>query len=764
MDHNNRKGSGGSNKNMMGIISLILWALIITLMINYFTSSMSTSHSDQIEYSQFVEMVENDEVAWVVMESNKYTIYPKSDITDAAGAQGAAQSDGQDQPAGTPIPGLEGLQGLNGGSAVTSAPSASGGKNPAAEKTLEPGSDEWKKALKQGPSYYCAPITSDTEMSRLIALMEENGVIYGPPYIEQLSPVITLLISYVLPVIIMVALFSFLFRGMSSKMGGGLGGLGKSNAKVYVEKSTGVTFMDVAGQDEAKESMQEIIDILHNPQKYTEIGAKLPKGALLVGPPGTGKTLLAKAVAGEANVPFFSISGSDFVEMFVGMGAARVRDLFKEASKMAPCIIFIDEIDTIGKSRDNRLGGNDEREQTLNQLLAELDGFDPGKGVIVLGATNRPEVLDKALLRPGRFDRRITIDRPNLAGRLATLHVHTRKIKLSEDVDLKKIALATAGAVGADLANLVNEAALRAVRHGRKLVTQEDLLASFEFVIAGSEKKNSVLTEFEKKLVAYHEVGHAMVAYKQKNAEPVQKITIVPHTEGSLGYTLLMPEEDKTNLRTKDELLAKIMVSMGGRAAEEVVLHTMTNGASQDIQEATNIARNMVAMYGMSDAFGMMALGSVRNQYLDGGYGLDCAQDTAAAMDREVQAILTGCYQQAVEVLKENLDDMHKVVAYLLEKETITGGEMVAIIEGRDPALVEDAYASTNTTKNASPALDGDVELPAKKITLFDGSKPREDQGGQDAPSDGQPQTEPPAEDAGGSQGSGDPSKEQNDQ
>ena len=761
MDHNNRKGSGGSNKNMMGIISLILWALIITLMINYFTSSMSTSRSTQIEYSQFVEMVENDEVAWVVMESNKYTIYPKLE-TDAAGVQDDAQSDGQDQPAGTPIPGLEGLEGLGGGSAVTSAPSASGGKNPAAEKTLEPGSSEWKQALKEGPSYYCAPITSDTEMSRLIALMEENGVIYGPPYIEQLSPVITLLISYVLPVVIMVVLFSFLFRGMSSKMGGGLGGLGKSNAKVYVEKSTGVTFMDVAGQDEAKESMQEIIDILHNPQKYTEIGAKLPKGALLVGPPGTGKTLLAKAVAGEANVPFFSISGSDFVEMFVGMGAARVRDLFKEASKMAPCIIFIDEIDTIGKSRDNRMGGNDEREQTLNQLLAELDGFDPGKGVIVLGATNRPEVLDKALLRPGRFDRRITIDRPNLAGRLATLHVHTRKIKLSEDVDLKKIALATAGAVGADLANLVNEAALRAVRHGRKLVTQEDLLASFEFVIAGSEKKNSVLTEFEKKLVAYHEVGHAMVAYKQKNAEPVQKITIVPHTEGSLGYTLLMPEEDKTNLRTKDELLAKIMVSMGGRAAEEVVLHTMTNGASQDIQEATNIARNMVAMYGMSDAFGMMALGSVRNQYLDGGYGLDCAQDTAAAMDREVQAILTGCYQQAVEVLKENLEDMHKVVAYLLEKETITGGEMVAIIEGRDPALVEDAYASTNS-KPASPALDGDVERPAKKITLFDGSKPQEDQGGQDAPSDGQPQTDPPKDD-GGSEGSGDPSKEQNDQ
>ena len=746
MDQNNRKGSGGSggNKNMMGIVYIIIWALIITLVINYFTSSISTSRSTQIEYSQFVEMVENNEVAWVVMESNKYTIYPRPDSTQADQSQTPAARPNADATV-TPIPGLEGLEGLTGGTSGITSPATS---DVAGTQLPETGSNEWKQMLKEGPSYYCAPITSDTEMSRLISIMEENDVIYGPPYIEQLSPVITLLISYVLPVVIMVVLFSFLFRGMSSKMGGGLGGLGKSNAKVYVEKSTGVTFMDVAGQDEAKESMQEIIDILHNPQKYTEIGAKLPKGALLVGPPGTGKTLLAKAVAGEANVPFFSISGSDFVEMFVGMGAARVRDLFKEASKMAPCIIFIDEIDTIGKSRDNRLGGNDEREQTLNQLLAELDGFDPSKGVIVLGATNRPEVLDKALLRPGRFDRRITIDRPNLAGRLATLHVHTRKIKLAEDVDLKKIALATAGTVGADLANLVNEAALRAVRMGRKAVNQEDLLASFEFVIAGSEKKNSVLTEFEKKLVAYHEVGHAMVAYKQKNAEPVQKITIVPHTEGSLGYTLLMPEEDKTNLRTKDELMAKITVSMGGRAAEEVVLNTMTNGASQDIQEATNIARNMVAMYGMSDAFGMMALGSVRNQYLDGGYGLDCAQDTAAAMDREVQAILTKCYQDAVSLIRDNLEDMHKVVKYLLEKETITGGEMVAIIEGRDPALVEDAYASTRDTKTASPALDGDVEPPAKKIHIFDGSQDQE--AGQspstDADDSTPPQTDLPAE------------------
>ena len=497
--------------------------------------------------------------------------------------------------------------------------------------------------------------------------------------------------------------------------GGGPSRFGHARTRTLADQGKKVTFNDVAGADEEKEELEEIVEFLRDPQKFTALGARIPKGVLLVGPPGTGKTLIAKAVAGEAGVHFLSISGSDFVELYVGVGASRVRDLFDQAKKDAPAIVFIDEIDTIGKSRDNRMGGNDEREQTLNQLLAELDGFDPGKGVIVLGATNRPEVLDKALLRPGRFDRRITIDRPNLAGRLATLQVHTRKIKLGEDVDLKKIALATAGTVGADLANLVNEAALRAVRHGRRVVTQEDLLASFEFVIAGSEKKNSVLTEFEKKLVAYHEVGHAMVAYKQKNAEPVQKITIVPHTEGSLGYTLLMPEEDKTNLRTKEELMAKITVSMGGRAAEQVVLNTMTNGASQDIQEATNLARNMVAMFGMSDEFGMMALGSIRNQYLDGGYGLDCAQDTAAVMDKAVKAILDQCYQDAVELIRENLEDMHKVVAYLLEKETITGGEMVAIIQGRDPALVEDAYASTH---GRSRSLTGDIEPPAKNIHI----------------------------------------------
>ncbi|MDU1325326.1 MAG: ATP-dependent zinc metalloprotease FtsH [Clostridiales bacterium] len=674
----------------MGIVSIVLWALIIVLMVNYVTSMATTRQSTEIDYSEFVQMVRDDKVAWVVMESNKYTIYPKPDA--AAQTQSA-----RPETADSPIPGLEGLM-----------------------QSAESGTDQWKQQLKSGPSYYCAPIASDSEIARLIPLMEEHGVVYGPPYVEQLSPIISLLISYVLPVIIMVVLFSFLFRNMSSKMGGGLGGVGKANAKVYVEKKTGVTFRDVAGQDEAKESLEEIIDILHNPQKYTEIGAKLPKGALLVGPPGTGKTLLAKAVAGEAGVPFFSISGSDFVEMFVGVGASRVRDLFKEASKMAPCIIFIDEIDTIGKSRDNRLGGNDEREQTLNQLLAELDGFDPTKGVIVLAATNRPEVLDQALLRPGRFDRRITVDRPNLAGRVATLQVHTRNIRLSEDVDLNKIAQATAGAVGADLANLVNEAALRAVRLGRRAVNQEDLLKSFELVIAGSEKKGTVLTEHEKKLVAYHEVGHALVAAKQKNTEPVQKITIVPHTQGALGFTLQTPEEEKF-LNTKDEILAKIRVCMGGRAAEELIMHTQTTGAAQDIQQATSLAQYMVTMYGMSDEFGMTGLASRQNQYLEGGYGLNCAQETAAQIDRLVTKIIKDCYAEAIQILRDNEEMLHAITSYLLQKETITGTEMKAILEGRDPELAEAEVSGVSRAMRgpaAQPAVTDGVEAPARNIHI----------------------------------------------
>ena len=457
--------------------------------------------------------------------------------------------------------------------------------------------------------------------------------------------------------------------------------------------------------------------MLHNPAKYTEIGAKLPKGALLVGSPGTGKTLLAKAVAGEAGVPFFSISGSDFVEMFVGVGASRVRDLFKEAAKMAPCIIFIDEIDTIGKSRDaSRFGGNDEREQTLNQLLAELDGFDPTKGVIVLAATNRPEVLDKALLRPGRFDRRITVDRPNLAGRLATLQVHTRNIRLAEDVNLKKIAQATAGCVGADLANLVNEAALRAVRHGRKAVNQNDLLTAFETVIAGAEKKGTVLTEKEKRMIAYHEVGHALVASKQKdNAMPVSKITIVPHTQGALGYTLHLPEEEKF-LMTEEDLLAEIRTLLAGRAAEEVVFNSKSSGAANDIERATEIARKMVAMFGMSEKYGMMGLASVRSQYLDGGYGMDCAQETFAGVDGEIRAIIDRCHADAIQILEENREMLDKIAAYLLEKETITGQEMMCIIEGKDPALAD--YYGGNEEERKAALRKGDVEPPARSVRM----------------------------------------------
>ena len=680
-DKQRNTGSNNNKRNLMGIASILLWALVVTILVNYFLSMSNQANSTLIQYSEFSTLVEEDKVYAVSMTSNKFTIYLKEDVAavgldpEAIPALPSAASENDSQLFSSILAGEE------------SAPSV-------------------EQQLSKARSYYCAPLNDPS----LLTLLREHNVRFGTPYQPELSPVVSFLVSWLLPMVIMVALFSFLFRSMAGKMGGGLGGVGKANAKVYVEKKTGVTFKDVAGQDEAKESLVEIIDFLHNPQKYTEIGAKLPKGALLVGPPGTGKTLLAKAVAGEANVPFFSISGSDFVEMFVGVGASRVRDLFKEANKMAPCIVFIDEIDTIGKSRDNRMGGNDEREQTLNQLLAEMDGFDPTKGVILLAATNRPEVLDQALLRPGRFDRRITVDRPNLAGRLATLQVHTRNIRLAEDVDLNKIALATAGAVGADLANLVNEAALRAVRLGRRAVNQNDLLAAFELVIAGAEKKNSVLSEFEKKLVAYHEVGHAMVSFKQKNTTPVQKITIVPHTQGALGYTLHLPEEDK-NLQTRDELLAEIATYMGGRAAEEVVLHTMTNGAAQDIQQATSLARNMVALYGMSDKFGMMALASRRNQYLDGGYGIDCAQDTAADIDKDVMSILHSAYEKAVNIIQENREDMDKVVDYLLKKETITGEEMMAILEGRDPATA-DNYGARPEPQDRS------IEPPARNIHM----------------------------------------------
>jgi len=503
------------------------------------------------------------------------------------------------------------------------------------------------------------------------------------------------LIMMILSYVIMFGIVFLFMRMISKRMSGDglMGGIGASKAKVYMEKQTGVTFQDVAGQDEAKESLQEIIDFLHNPNKYKEIGAKLPKGVLLVGSPGTGKTLLAKAVAGEADVPFFSISGSDFEEMFVGVGASRVRDLFQQASKVAPCIIFIDEIDAVGHTRDARFHTND---QTLNQLLGEIDGFDSSKGVVILAATNRPEILDKALLRAGRFDRRVIVDRPNLQGRLDTLKVHTRKIKLAEDVDLKRIAQATAGAVGADLANLVNEAALRAVRQGRKAVNQEDLLVSFEVVIAGTEKKNTVLSDTEKRLVAYHEVGHALVAALEKRTVPVSKITIVPHTSGALGYTMYTPEEEKF-LSSKDELLVDLRSILGGRAAEQVVFHTMTTGASNDIQRATALARNMVALYGMSDELGLMAPASVQSQYLEGQTYLDCSQETSAQIDQAVHKIINQCYEDAKRVLTENRELLDEISEYLLSKETITGDELMAYVNAdkAEPIQIDGPCADT---------------------------------------------------------------------
>ena len=539
--------------------------------------------------------------------------------------------------------------------------------------------EEAQKSAASQKAYYTGLPTGGDTMA-MSAQLKADGVTVSRLIVEDNSWIMMIL-SY----LIMFAAIFLMMRFLTKRMGsdGVMGSFGKSKAKVYMEKQTGVTFKDVAGQDEAKESLQEIIDFLHNPQKYTEIGAKLPKGALLVGSPGTGKTLLAKAVAGEANAPFFSISGSDFVEMFVGMGASRVRDLFQQAAKVAPCIIFIDEIDAVGRSRDTRYGGNSEQEQTLNQLLSEIDGFDSTKGIVCLAATNRPEILDKALLRPGRFDRRIIVDRPNLQGRLDTLKVHTRKIKLSDDVDLNKIAQATAGAVGADLANLVNEAALRAVRKGRKTVNQEDLLLSFETVIAGTEKKNTVLTDTEKRLIAYHEVGHALVSALSKHDTPVSKITIVPHTSGALGYTMYLPEEEKF-LSTKDELLTELRSLLGGRAAEQVVFRAKTTGAANDIQRATSLARNMVALYGMSDEMGLMAPASVASQYLDGQPYLDCSQETSALVDREAKRLLQSAYDDAVRLLTENRALLDEVALYLLAKETITGDELMAYVRAAE--------------------------------------------------------------------------------
>ena len=634
----NKPQNGDDGRQGRRIIFLMVAALIATLLINSLYTTIANAYLSEITYNEFQTYLDKDEIAELEFQSDRMVILTR---------------------------------------------------------------DEAKKPSSQQRLYYTGYIPNVSN-DDLKARLDAQGVEYNTEIVEQASPIVTFVVTWLLPVIIMYALFSLLMRGMTKRMGGGIGGIGESKAKVYMEKSTGVTFADVAGQDEAKESLVEIIDFLHNPQKYAAIGAKLPKGALLVGPPGTGKTLLAKAVAGEASVPFFSISGSDFVEMFVGVGASRVRDLFQQAAKVAPAIIFIDEIDAIGRTRDSKFGGNDEREQTLNQLLAEIDGFDSSKGVVILAATNRPEILDKALLRAGRFDRRIIVDRPNLAGRYQTLRVHTKNIKLAEDVDLHKIAQATAGAVGADLANLVNEAALRAVRMGRKAVNQQDLLTSFELVIAGTEKKGTVLTDTEKRIVSYHEVGHALVAALQKHSQPVSKITIVPHTSGALGYTMQMPEEEKF-LSSKEELIVELQTMLGGRAAEQVVFGIATTGASNDIERATELARKMVTQYGMSDKLGLMALSTVSNPYLDGSTMMNCADSTSSAADEEIHKLLMDCYADAKKLLVEHRSLLDEIAMYLLSKETITGDEFMAYVNADSKRLTDGSEAEEPPEQTEAP-------------------------------------------------------------
>ena len=635
----NKPQNGDDGRQGRRIIFLMVAALIATLLINSLYTTIANAYLSEITYNEFQTYLDKDEIAELEFQSDRMVILTR---------------------------------------------------------------DEAKKPSAQQRLYYTGYIPNVSN-DDLKARLDAQGVEYNTEIVEQASPIVTFVVTWLLPVIILYALFSLLMRGMTKRMGGGIGGIGESKAKVYMEKSTGITFADVAGQDEAKESLVEIIDFLHNPQKYAAIGAKLPKGALLVGPPGTGKTLLAKAVAGEASVPFFSISGSDFVEMFVGVGASRVRDLFQQAAKVAPAIIFIDEIDAIGRTRDSKFGGNDEREQTLNQLLAEIDGFDSSKGVVILAATNRPEILDKALLRAGRFDRRIIVDRPNLAGRYQTLRVHTKNIKLAEDVDLHKIAQATAGAVGADLANLVNEAALRAVRMGRKAVNQQDLLTSFELVIAGTEKKGTVLTDTEKRIVSYHEVGHALVAALQKHSQPVSKITIVPHTSGALGYTMQMPEEEKF-LSSKEELIVELQTMLGGRAAEQVVFGIATTGASNDIERATELARKMVTQYGMSDKLGLMALSTVSNPYLDGSTMMNCADSTSSAADEEIHKLLMDCYADAKKLLVEHRSLLDEIAMYLLSKETITGDEFMAYVNADSKRLTDGSEAEEPPEQTEAPS------------------------------------------------------------
>lgn len=617
-NQNNNGNKGDGNKRKQNLIILIIAAVFTIIAVTTLTSVYSSATTKEIPYNEFLKMIENNEVKSVVIDtSGKIVITPKDD-------------------------------------------EVSGNKN-----------DIFSQFSVLKKTYYTNAISVDA----LYETLEKSGIEFRAASSDSGSTIIEIILSWVIPFAIIYFFMGTLFK----KMGGGAMSVGKSKAKMYMQKETGVSFADVAGQDEAKESLTEIVDFLHNPDKYSGIGAKLPKGALLVGPPGTGKTLLAKAVAGEAKVPFFSLSGSDFVELYVGVGASRVRDLFKQAQQNAPCIVFIDEIDAIGKSRDSKYGGgNDEREQTLNQLLSEMDGFDSSKGIFILAATNRPDVLDKALLRPGRLDRRIIVEKPDLKGRIETLKVHSKNVALDETVDLEAIGLATSGAVGSDLANMINEAAINAVKHGRRAVSQEDLFESVEVVIAGKEKKDRILSEKEKKTVAFHEVGHALITALEKNAEPVQKITIVPRTMGSLGYVMQVPEEEKY-LMSKDELLARITTLLGGRAAEEIVFDTVTTGASNDMEKATELARAMITQYGMSDKFGLMSLESVEDKYLSGRTALNCSDKTAAEIDNEVKVLLRECYAKAKALILENREVLDKIATYLYEKETITGKQFMEI-------------------------------------------------------------------------------------
>ena len=670
----NKKKNRSPLKNPLLIFLVI--SIIATVILNMVMLSLQTPKKQEISYSEFLTMLDENKVDEVILQSEQIVIYEKYD---------------ESQPITTP-------------------------KTTEFMKMMGIDTDAVIEQAKENSRnvYYTGYIPDD----RLLADLDSHGVKYSTP-IQHNSPILDFFLTWILPLVVIYLLFFILTRSMSKKIGGGGGimGIGQSNAKMYnVENATGVTFADVAGQEEAKESLDEIVDYLHNPQKYTEIGASLPKGALLVGPPGTGKTLLAKAVAGEAKVPFFSLSGSEFVEMFVGVGASRVRDLFKQASTKAPCIIFIDEIDAIGKSRDNQISSNDEREQTLNQLLSEMDGFDSSKGLVILAATNRPEVLDKALLRPGRFDRRIIVEKPDLKGREDILRVHIKHVKTEPDINLHEMALATSGAAGADLANMVNEAALRAVRCNRKTVSQEDLMEAVEVIIAGKEKKDRILSEKEKRIVSFHEVGHALATAVQKHTQPVHKITIVPRTMGSLGYTMQMPEEEERYLMSKDEIVDQITVFLAGRAAEELVFNVQTTGASNDIEKATRIARAMVTQYGMSKKFGLMGLESQENQYLNGRTVLNCSDMTAAEIDKEVMHILKVSYEEAKRLLSENREALDKIAAFLIEKETITGKEFMKIfheVKGI-PELEEKKQEGEDRIEMPEAAKTGDEVQPVK--------------------------------------------------